>query len=135
MKKVTFAKQVSSRQQLETLRWTEWLARGVQPGKYLILFIFKPGKYPTATIIFDGNGVRVKKSFNVHAFKDALKSLEWDVTKNLYVVVEDNDGLIFSLAVDEGSSGGGYEGYEKTSYGYKHKSLVRKVGDDFDIEF
>ena len=132
MKKVTFARQLNSnKQQLETLRWTEWLARGVEPGKYLILFIFKPGKFPSVTVIFDGNGVRVKKSFNVHSFKEALKSLEWDSGKDLYIVVENDNGLIFSLGCEENQNGG----YEKTSYGYKHKSLVRKVGDDFDIEF
>jgi len=103
----------------ERITWREWKEK--KEGRYLVVAIFKPNRFPSGSISFDTGEYLVRKSFEPDVIKSVIikySNLEADLYINLK---KQDDKWVFLLETQENNQE--YR-YVPTNWG-----LVRKKND------
>jgi len=99
------------------LSWREWKKK---EGKYLLIAIFGPGKYPSWQISFDVGDATVKKTIDPQVGQAIIKKYR-NFQGNLYVIVsKTHDKWELFLDEEEGSD---------FFYNLEGKNLIRRKSD------
>ncbi len=114
MLKIGEAKEIVQKQRLS---WREWKK---QEGKYLLIAVFGPGKYPSWCISFDTGEVTVRKTINPEIGAAIVKKYK-NFKGNLYIVVSKVYDT-WELYLEEETTDGWF-------YNLEGKNLIRRKSD------
>ncbi len=114
MLKIAEIKEVTQKPRLS---WREWKK---QEGKYLLIAVFGPGRYPSWTISFDTGDVTVRKTIS-HEIGQAIVKKYKNFQGNLYIVVSKTHD-VWELYLEEEPTDGWF-------YNLEGKNLIRRKSD------
>jgi len=120
-----------------SVKFGEWLREKKNVvGRYPIVMILLPSKYPSGALIFEDEDYRVKKTVDGEILKQMLKSFKFRKE-------QDREGLKLYLVFDEtgeyyveGEDAGGIAKYEwKPNWGWRFIEVLGKQEEEEDIDF
>ena len=114
MLKIGEAREITQKPRLS---WREWKKK---EGKYLLIAIFGPGKYPSWTISFDVGDATVRKTISQEVGAAIIKKYK-GFQGNLYIIISKaRDVWEFYLEEEPGSD---------FFYNLEGKNLIRRKSD------
>ncbi len=114
MLKIGEAKEITQKQRLS---WKEWSKK---EGKFLLIAVFGPGRYPSWQISFDVGDATVKRTIDPQVGQAIIKKYK-GFQGNLYIVVSKvND--VWELYLEEEQNDGWF-------YNLEGKNLIRRKAD------
>jgi len=114
--------------------WADALPEDYGGGRYLVISLLNPSKYPSGALVFSlGEEGSVKLSLKEETYKQLLKVFKFRrgrdrIGMRLYLVV-DGDGNYY---IDSEEAGKG-EGYIVQNYGWKYTSRAGEDAEDIEI--
>jgi hypothetical protein len=90
----------------ERIPFREWLKEYAHTGRFPILLMFPPYRFPTFSLIFeDKNSYEVKMSVKVEKLREVFKALGLELKKSdlpslVLEVVVDEAGIVYGLDLD-----------------------------------
>jgi hypothetical protein len=87
------------------ITFKDWCKKHLRPGRFTVLAIFPPNRYPSFSIVFEDavNNLDVRLTVSSDVFKKAMQSLGIKLSRNdlptLDLVIENN--LSYGLAIKE----------------------------------
>jgi len=97
--------------QKPTMKFSEWLRSGGRKGRYPIVLVFKPLKYPSGAVIFETGSTRVRYSIRQEMYIHVRELVKVGKYRLYFVLTEQSYGIEWE-ETQEGS-------YEETDWGWR----------------
>ncbi len=114
--------------------WAEALPENYEGGRYLVVALLNPSRYPSGAVVFSlGDGGSVKLSLKEETYKQLLRTFKFRrgsdrLGVRLFLVIDEE--LRYYVDSEEASDS---EGYVVQNYGWKYTSRADESDDEVDF--